>query len=260
MLTALKGSNATVLFYGLVVDDQGHPLPDVVVNWSVMRAGAFYPSLGLSTGDKGSSRTDDTGKFSIKNSGTSLSIDSLRKEGYREASYMNRVFGYGMSSEPHQPNQANPQQFLMLRNDSGPVYKKNIHLAFDWDGKNYEFEIGDKDIKETLILIPSRGEIPKNINDLKWKLILKAKNGKVIQAVEGEGPLAPSSGYEEEIVLGQEIGPARVGSDTALFYLKTDAGKYAELRITAYPDRGSKAAMTAILSIRWNSSGGRSFD
>jgi hypothetical protein len=42
--------SATIVFYGLVQDEQGRALPDVVVNWSVMRAGAFYPSMGLSMG------------------------------------------------------------------------------------------------------------------------------------------------------------------------------------------------------------------
>jgi hypothetical protein len=209
---------------------------------------------------KGTSRTDNTGKFSIKNSGTSLSIDSLHKEGFRESRNMNRVFGYGDNTQPHHPDKAKPQQFLMIKDGSGPVYKKEMQIAFDWDGRPKEFEIGVGEIKEVLIVIPSRGTESPGIRGFDWKLVLKAKNGRVILARDGDAALAPEAGYVEEVFVKDDAGPGWMMNAKALFYMKTGSGKYAEIRIDAYPDIGSNDGISAYLSIRWNSSGGRSFE
>lgn len=259
LLSMLKSRNAEIKFYGVVVDEQGNPLPDVKVNWSAMRSGALAPALGLSTGDKGTTVTDSAGKFFIENSGTSLSINSLDKNGFREARQTNRTFGYGENAAPHQPDKSKPQQFLMIKEGGAPVYKKEMLLAFDWDGKPKEFEIGVKEFKETLILIPSRDPNITGQSNFYWKLVLRPKNGQVIRAKPDDAPLAPDSGYTHEIILG-DAESKKVGSANALFYLKTDSGKFVELRLSVNPRGDLADGMTADLSLRWNPHGGRTFE
>ena len=257
----LESNNAPIQFYGIVVDEEGNTLPDVEVAWSVIKSGAFATAVGIPTGARGIVQTDLSGKFSITENGTSVNVGSLKKEGFHEAQQTMRSFGYGnTNTEPHQPDQSNPQQFLLIKNGAAAVLKKEMNLAFDWDGIPKQFEIGIKDIKETLILVPNRSVIPKNLNDLVWQLVVKIQNGQVIRAKKGDGPLAPNSGFTDEIILGNEVGAAKVGNGMALFYVKTATGKYGKIRIDTYPERGSEDGLTAGLSIRWNPTGGRSFE
>jgi hypothetical protein len=259
LLSILKSQDAEIQFYGLVVDDQGSPLSDVEVSWSVMRAGSLLPTSGLSTGDKGVTRTDNTGKFSLQNKGISISIDSLSKEGYREGRQSMKTFGYGANTAPHLPDVFNPQQFLMIENGSPPVYQKEKLLAFDWDGKAKEFDIGVKEVEGTLVLVPSRQSNIAGLSNFYWKLIVSVKNGQVARAKAGNALLAPDSDFSDEIVLG-DAESRSPGAADVVFHVKSNSGKYAELRINAYPERGAEEGMTASLSIRWNPTGGRSFD
>jgi hypothetical protein len=257
----LESNNAPIQFHGIVVDEKSNALSEVEVVWSVMKSGAFATAIGMPTGARGTVQTDLSGRFSITETGTSVNIESLRKPGYHEAQRTMRSFGYGNTNpEPHQPDRSRPQQFLLIKDGAASVLKREMNLAFDWDGTPKEFEIGTKDIKETLILIPSRGPERSGVRGFDWKLVLKSKNGQVIAAKMGDAPLAPESGYGEEIVVKDDAGPKWMANADALFYLRSATGKYAELRINAYPMRGSEDGLTAGLSIRWNSTGGRSFE
>ena len=259
LVSMLKSRNAAIRFYGVVVDEQGNPLRNVKVSWSAMRSGALAPALGLSTGDKGATATDSAGKFSIENSGTSLSIDSLEKNGFREARQTNRTFGYGENAAPHQPDGSKPQHFLMIKEGGAPSYRKEMLLAFDWDGEPKEFEIGVKEFKETLVLIPSRDPDIIGKSNFYWKMVLRPKSGQVIRAKLDDAPLAPDSGYTREIILG-DAESKKVGGASALLYLKTDSGKFAELRLRVNPRGDLADGMTADLSLRWNPYGGRTFE
>ena len=173
---------------------------------------------------------------------------------------MRGSYGYGSKSKPHLPDESKPERFLMVK-DAAPSSKKTIvSLKFDWNGIPKEFEVGPKEFSEKIILVPLRAAQRPGERGYNWKLILKGKNGQLILGKQGDAPLAPESGYADEVVLKQDAGPSWVSNADALLYLKTNSGKYAEFRITAFTDAGIQDSITGRLSVRWNTDGGRTFE
>lgn len=256
----IETDNVLIQFYGMVLDETGVPLPDVEVSWLVLKAGSFAPSLGLPTRAAGTVRTDAKGKFTINETGSSISFESFKKSGYSAARQMRASYGYGSSAAPHQPDEAKPVNFLMVKNGSTASIAVNVPLKFNWDGSAKEFEIGTTTFSEKVMIIPTREPQKPGERGYDWKLVLKVKSGQLIQGKNGDAPLAPDSGYSDEIILQQTAGPRWWSNADALLYLKTSTGKYAELRIIAYSDRGVESSVTGRLSIRWNQTGGRSFE
>jgi hypothetical protein len=256
----IESDNVPIQFYGMVLDETGAPLPDVKVFWRVLKAGSFAPSLGLPTRSDGTVSSDADGKFSVKETGSSISIESFVKAGYKEARQIQASYGYGSNAAPHQPDKLKPVRFLMVKDGAPPSQKINVPMRFDWDGNAKDFEIGTKTFSEKITLVPSLEPHKPGEPDLNWKLILKAKSGRLILGKQGDAPLAPESGYADEVLLQKDFGGQRGSAAEALLYLKTDSGKFAELRITAYSDRGMESSATGRLSIRWNPTGGRSFE
>ncbi len=256
----IEFDNAPIEFYGLVVDENGSPISDVEVYWDVLKSGSFAPSLGLPTRADGMIRTNALGRFSVKETGSSLSIGNLIKMGYRQGRQMQGSYGYGSKSEPYQPDEVKPERFLMVAETTPPSVKLNVPLKFNWDGSPKEFEIGSKELSSKIILIPTCDPLKPGERIHNWKLVLKSKDGQLILGKNGDAPLAPDSGYADSIVLQTDINGQRGNAADALIYLKTNAGKYAELRINAYSDRGVEDSITGRIHARWNPDGGRVFE
>lgn len=229
----IESDNAPIKFYGLVVDEEGRPLSDVEVSWDVLKPGSFAPSLGMPTRANGKVFTNSLGEFSVAETGSSLSIESLIKKGYRQGRQMQGSYGYGSKSEPYQPNESKPERFLMVKDATRASIKLNVPLKFNWDGLPKEFEIGHKGFSNKIILIPTCELSKSDGRDYNWKLVIKAQNSQLILGKNGAAPLAPDSGYTDTIVLQNDIEGQRGSKADALLYLKTDSGKYAEFRISA---------------------------
>ena len=252
--------NALIEFYGLVVDENGSPLSDVEVSWDVLKSGSFAPSLGLPTRANGIVRTNVLGRFSVEETGSSLSIRSLMKTGYRQGRQMQGSYGYGSKSEPYRPDDSKPERFLMVAEATQASIKLNVPLKFNWDGLPKEFEIGPKEFSGKIILIPTREPLKLGERIYNWKLVIRSKESQLILGENRDAPLAPESGYADNIVLEKDIEGQRGSKADALLYLKTNSGKYAEFRISAYSDRGVENSATGYIDIRWNLDGGRAFE
>lgn len=256
----IEFDNAPIDFYGLVVDENGSPLSDVEVSWDVLKSGSYAPSLGLPTRANGIVRTNALGRFSVKETGSSLSIKNLMKVGYRQGRQMQGSYGYGSKSEPYQPDENKPERFLMVAEATQASFKLNVPLRFDWDGLPKEFEIGPNEFSSKIILIPTREPLSSDKRRYNWKIMMKSKDGQLILGENGDAPMAPVSGYADSIVLQTDVNGQRGNVADALIYLKTKAGKHAELKINAYSDRGVEDSITGRIHIRWNSDGGRVFE
>lgn len=255
----IETNDNRINFFGVVTDTEGRPLEDAEVTWRIIKSGAFAPSLGLPTRASGMQRTDSNGRFSILNeSGTTISIESLNYSGYHNIDNAARSFGYG-NAEPHKPDVLKPISFVMAKDGGQRSKKVNIPLKFAWDGLPKEFEIGTKGFSDKIILIPTR-ELTSNERDYNWKLVIKAKDAQLILGNNEAAPLAPESGYADSIVLQTNVEGQWGSAADALIYLKTNAGKYAELRISAYSDRGVEDSITGRIHVRWNPVGGRAFE
>jgi hypothetical protein len=256
----IESDNAPIAFYGLVVDEKGTPLSDVEVSWDILKSGSFAPSLGLPTGANGTVRTNSKGRFSVAETGSSLSIETLMKKGYRQGRQMQASYGYGSNAQPHRPDESKPECFLMVKDATRASVKVEIPLKFNWDGLPKEFEIGHKELSNKIILVPTREPSRTDIRDYNWKLIIKVENSQLILGKNGGAPLAPDTGYTDTIVLQNDIEGQRGSKADALLYLKTDSGIYAEFRFSAYSDRDEENSDTGYIDIRWNQDGGRTFE
>ena len=172
----LKEYNAPIEFYGVVVDESGKPLEGVEVQWDIVKSGSFAPSLGLATGANGSMHTLSNGYFTIKNeTGSTLGINLLSKEGYHEVKRKVRTYSYGSNSEPHQPDCMKPEKFVIILDGGNRSIKKYIPLEFDWDGKIKEFSIPLPGRNEIMILIPEiLGKIP-NSQEKNWRIRIQVR-------------------------------------------------------------------------------------
>lgn len=256
----IETNDNRINFFGVVTDTEGKPLEKVQVSWEIVKSGSFAPSLGLPTGSRGTAKTDSNGRFTIVNeSGATIGIESLNYLGYHNIDNAPRSFGYG-NAEPHKPDILKPIRFVMAKDGGQRSKKVNIPLKFDWDGLPKEFEIGPKGFPDKIILIPTRELLKSNGRDYNWKIVMKAKDGQLILGNNEAAPLAPNSGYTDNIVLQNDIEGQRGSKADALLYLKTNSGKYAELRISAYSDRGLEDSAAGYIDIRWNPDGGRVFE
>jgi hypothetical protein len=196
----LKADNAPIEFYGIVVNKSGKPLKEVEVSWNIVKSGSFAPSLGLATGATGLVRTSTEGRFSITNeTGVTLGIKSLSKIGYHEVNRTVRSYGYGSNSEPHQPDQKNPERFVMIENGGTRSVKKEIPLRFDWDGKIKEIEIPLPGRNETMILTPEIGGQKQDARYSNWSIKIQMKDAQLITGKSGDARLAPIDGYLPQI-------------------------------------------------------------
>lgn len=256
----IETNDNRINFFGVVTDTEGKPLEEVQVSWDIVKSGSFAPSLGLPTGSRGTARTDTNGRFAILNeSGTTVSIKSLDYSGYHNIDNAPRSFGYG-NAEPHKPDILKPIRFVMAKDGGQRSQKLNIPLKFEWDGLPKEFEIGPKGFSNRIILIPTREPLKSNERDYNWKIVIKSKDAQLIVGKNEAAPLAPESGYADSVVLQTNVEGQRGNAADALIYLKTNAGKYAELRINAYSDRGVEDSITGRIHARWNPDGGRAFE
>jgi hypothetical protein len=256
----IETNDNAIKFYGIVTDIDGNPLENVEVVWRIMKSGAFAPSLGLPTRVTGKQKTNQNGRFSILNErGTTISIESLEYVGYHNLDKAPRSFGYG-NAEPHQPDMSTPIRFVMIR-DGGERSKKLLSfLRFEWDGLPKEIEIGGNGLANKIIFVPTRQPLKQGERIHEWTLMIKAQDGQLILGINDGISLAPKSGYVNEIILERDKNGQWGSEANALIYLKTDHGKYAEIRLSAYSDRGAESSATGDIEVRWNPDGGRAFE
>lgn len=256
----IAGNDVAIKFYGKVTDQEGNPLEDVKVSWSLIKSGAFAPSLGFSSGSHGVVKTDAAGNFSILHElGLTLSIESLRYSGYHRLMRNPRSYGY-RNAEPHEQDPNSPVRFVMVKDGGVRSRKLDLSLKFDWDGLSHEFGTGPEGFPNKIILTPTRQPVRPGERIHDWKLVIKVQDGQIVQGVNDGNSVAPTSGYFDEIVLEKDSQGQRGDTANALIYLKTNSGIYAELRLSAYSDRGIEDSATGYVDIRWNPDGGRVFE
>jgi hypothetical protein len=256
----LEADNASIEFHGIVVNEFGEPLKEVEVSWSIVKSGSFAPSVGLAAGATGLVSTSTDGRFSITNeTGVTLRITLLSKSGYHEVNRTVRSYGYGSNSEPHQPDQKNPERFVMIENGGTRSVRKEIPLRFDWDGKIKEIAIPLPGRNETMILVPEIVGQKQNLRYSNWSIKIQMKNAQLITGKSGDARLAPIDGYLPEINLRSDTDGQWGIKANVLLYIKTTDGRFGEIMFSAYSDRGGSDP-TGSLSIRWNPHGGRVFE
>lgn len=251
--------DVAINFYGVVVDSESKPLENVEVEWELIKAGAFAPSLGFPTWGQGTVKTNSKGEFSILNEkGKTISIKSLKYLGYHSLMRDPRSFGY-RNAAPHQPDPVSPVRFVMVKDGGIRSQKQDIPLKFDWDGKVKEINIGKKDSLPEIQLIPTRLPVESGNFRYDWKLVIQVEEGGICKGINDGNSVAPESGYVKEVVVQADKNGLWFNNVEALIYFKTEAQEFFELRISAHADRGIDD-VTGRISVRRNTEGGRIFE
>lgn len=135
--------NVTIDFYGRVVDQDNHPIPNVRVALSI-RQWAYAATAGLSSQSPRTELTTDAdGRFQFTGGkGDDLQIEALEKEGYEAETNALRGFGY-TTSEKMTPDQNNPVVFRMWKTGvkQQVLITGNKFLPIVPDGRVYTMDL-----------------------------------------------------------------------------------------------------------------------
>ena len=259
LLALLKLDNARINFYGIVQDENGSPLANVGIKWSIVKSGSYAPSLGLATGARGTLQTTTDGRFKLENeSGTLISIDSLSYPGYHNIDKSARSFGYGSNSDPHQPDESVPVRFVMTKDGSTKSLKTEIPLKFDWDGLPKKIELALPGGPESLILTPTRSVTKPGERGYDWNLKIQIEGAQISLGDANQTSIAPSDGYNSMLELSQTAGEQWGSSAEALIYARTSSSSFIQLRMSI--DSDPRVNNTGWISLSFNPAGGIVFE
>ena len=254
----LEKGNVPLLFFGVVRDENDAPLSGVVVKYRVQAAGTVSENGKILVNNPtGVIATNARGEFQIVNqSGKSLIIESLVKEGYSMDADQALVFGYVGTPEIHLPDAANPHSLVMVRNDSKTdLSKTRIKLVLPWDGEPVRVDMESGKISKSGDLIVTAYREPEKAK-FEWWVMLSIQGGRIQAAQKGKGFVAPSSGYQASWKCGfpSQKGEWRFGYDEQLFYKKADF--YGRLALQIYAD-APPGSVSVYINRYLNQNGGR---
>jgi len=234
--TLVEGKNKSIDFWGMVMDQDGNPLPGVKVigntrTWYVtatMNFDSRFPEF--------SAVSDSGGKFEIHNvSGDVLTIKSLQDEGYEPEPGALRGFGYN-TSERFSSDPNNPIILKMWKTNIHAqliVGKKRFHIVPD--GRMYVInlakgminESGEGDLKVWIRYQASSAS--EHLYD--WSSEIDVINGGLLQETDDYSSmyLAPIDGYTPIFHYPQHPQQIRSGqrgsTGTKRFYVMLNHGQ-----------------------------------
>jgi hypothetical protein len=258
--------NATINFYGRVVDQDGKPLAGAHVGVSV--SVGYLPSpgaLGMKD-EKSTQLTDANGNFILTDAnGHSLKIESIDVHGYKLSEKVKRSYAYSWSGDIFHPDPTNPVVFKMWKMQGpeslvGSVWHGNVSC----DGSLTTFDLlRGKRVKDgnlqiscvrTPLISPPPGNGP---FDYKFEI---AVVGGGVQPTEDEFTyLAPEKGYAPSFIEAKKPSdPGWRGRLTQAFYFRTEDGHYGTLFVDWYTAQNSPTHLEWTCSI--NPSGSRNLE
>ena len=235
----VKGANQPVEFYGIVLDQDGVPLPDVKIRMNLTRTEEPLPGAARDVLDYIDLTTDGDGGFSVSNrKGSLLAVESMVKIGY-EASYLgNRAYWYAppVKNMLFKSDRKSPEIFHMWKLAGAEhLLHKCISARIPYDGRVANFDIitGQEvttggDIRVTLIRTPT--QIKRGQDRYDWIATIEAVDGGVMTSSDEFMYRAPQEGYESKITISASAQDLKWSSEKAIsFYLKS-RGLYARVK------------------------------
>ncbi len=123
--------NATINFWGQVLDHEGNPIAGAQVNLTVDYGWTRSPTEGGMAQKTIALKTDEGGNFAVTNEqGHGFDVKSIEKEGYRLSNKVSRSYSYSWSANIFHPNQNSPVIFKMWKtNGAEPLIQPH-----EWNG------------------------------------------------------------------------------------------------------------------------------
>ena len=236
---SMQKANQPVRFYGLVLDQDNIPLPEVKVRLNVKHTQEILPGATRDVLEYLELITDEQGRFSVTDKkGALLVVDKLEKAGY-EAPYVgDRAFWYfaPVPDMKYYPDQTKPEIFQMWKLEGAErLINTGIGTRIPYDGTATYFDLlkerevtSGGDIKVTLLRTPL--QVIRGQQKYDWTATIEAVDGGVIESTDKFMYKAPESGYEPKLTISVSAQDKRwSASKNVSFYLKS-RGIYARVQ------------------------------
>lgn len=244
--------NARINFDGIVVDEQGQPVPGALITYRINRATPIpipfvdFPFVN-STGTKTSGKD---GAFHFRwRRGQVLSIQSVTVPGYRDSLEDPRSFYYsGYPGDPYRPIPDQPVDFLLVHADKPRVQRVRTpaNLGFRWNDGVQEIPLGSG--IGPLLITPTRTQTPGMGNRIPWEMELTL-TGAQLSPSSNLDPLATLQGYQASLKITPAEKEEMRRSGAVHYDFRTASGLYGRIRFHVYPGRDDMSHHNASLQI-----------
>lgn len=228
--------NASIDFYGRVVDQDGQPVSAAKVVLKILVGYLASPTQLGTRYDNITLGTDTGGNFVVTGEhGHSVEIVSIEKDDYELSKRLTRLYPYSWSAEIFHPDKNNPVLFVLWEKGKQPaLIVGDKSLDFIPDGRSYAVDLGKKTITQATnsegdfqfrLLRP--GGVGK-FDKFDWTFSLQGENGNLLQQSKHryfEMGFSPKEGFTnsyQETHRASDQGWREVGHKQ--FYLKMHEG------------------------------------
>jgi hypothetical protein len=259
-----KQNNASIAFYGYVVDQDAKPLGGVAVDFYVTAIPMIPVLWGPDETTKGSCITDQNGLFSVDGKrGVSFGIRSLKKSGYRESGHYEQGHKRyeSHSSQRHTPDRNKPVEFMLIRDDlpkAQEAYDKRLRL--NWNAETTTVDLGPVIGKLEFTASRTGRDANDTMKKFEWEVKIRAIGFTLAKFEDNNERMAPLAGYTSDGQIGfspsKKIWKLRTEESYAI---RTDSGTYGIMNLSIYGD-GDDGGMSGSVTIYLNESGARNID
>jgi hypothetical protein len=281
MHEARKASNRKVSFYGRVIDQNGDPVPGVVISTEITRREESIARIIADGKDQITDKldfiTNSDGWFLIpERKGYALSIEKFTKEGYERPGRGVKVdFMFGQllrnpqSNEFHHPDPAHPVVFTMWKKGkTEPLIATAVNLRF------LEKERIDT-LYLPLVLNAEAKSNPVEGWDIKARVSIRSRDDWTFTLEGNDGcgfivtndihtNLAPEVGYIPSITVSSSDSDVRpdVNRSIKVYYRGRNGNKFAAFRMEFGPwgQRGENNFTIELMDLRINPNGSRNLE
>jgi hypothetical protein len=202
----VRKKNVPIKFWGVVVDQNDMPLPDVVVRLAVRQWYVASPSNVEPQFDKHEKITGADGAFDLSNGqGDVLTVESVEKPGYVLSSKAGRTFGYNISTN-FIPDPSRPTIFKMWkRGEAQPLithYLSRAGIPCDGEAAYFDLMQGKKTSGQGDLIVRFRRNpvrLLPGIRRYDWAIEFEMPQGGLLETNDEFMFMAPEEGYKSTL-------------------------------------------------------------
>lgn len=230
----MDNANRPISFFGKVIDQDGNPIPDVKITFSIRYMKEVSPIGIIDTFNHPSKKTNSDGCFALTGEkGSLLVVKSLEKEGYESSpKAFDGTYWYWHDTNPYQPDPETPTLFRMWKKSGAEkLVKQQTMTRVPYDGTSIIFDLLTGKVASNgdmrLMLVRNPRQIVYGQRNYEWTLTVEAVDGGVIETQDEQMYRAPADGYQPKLVI--HVPSNMVGwtdRKSVAFYIKSRSGKY----------------------------------